>query len=68
MERPIRQQIKVFKDIQTNPDGSYAHDTYSAVHKEKIYQQMGITDGHTRVTDWLTSLINGDLVRISNKG
>lgn len=27
-ERPIRQRIKVIKDIQTNPDGSYAHNTY----------------------------------------
>ena len=27
-ERPIRQKIKVIKDIQTNPDGSYAHNTY----------------------------------------
>ena len=27
-ERPIRQKIKVAKDIQTNPDGSYANNTY----------------------------------------
>ena len=59
MERPIRQQIKVFKDIQTNPDGSYAHDTYSAVHKENLSAD-GYNRWYTRVTDWLTSLINGE--------
>lgn len=29
-ERPIRQKIKVIKDIQTEPDGTYAHNTYQA--------------------------------------
>lgn len=92
-ERPIRQKIKVAKDIQTlpepkvvwyclncgyeNPDGEtacgfcdtartteetktirYAHDTYSAVHKENISagRNAGIFD---TVTDWLTSLLGG---------
>lgn len=58
MERPIRQQIKVIKDIQTNPDGSYAHDTYSAVHKENLSAD-GYNRWYTKVTDWLTSLIGG---------
>ena len=52
MERPIRQQIKVIKDIQTNPDGSYAHDTYSAVHKENLSAD-GYNRWYTKVTDWL---------------
>ena len=58
MERPIRQQIKVIKDIQTNPDGSYAHDTYSEVHKENLSAD-GYNRWYTKVTDWLTSLIGG---------
>ena len=58
LERPIRQQIKVMKDIQTNPDGSYAHDTYSAVHKENLSAD-GYNRWYTKVTDWLTSLMNG---------
>ena len=92
-ERPIRQKIKVSKDIQTlaepktvwyclncgneNQDGTaacgfcgtertteetktirYAHDTYSAVHKENISadRDAGFFD---TVTDWLTSLLGG---------
>ena len=92
-ERPIRQKVKVSKDIQTlaepkvvwyclncgneNQDGTaacgfcgtertseetktirYAHDTYSAVHKENISagRDAGIFD---TVTDWLTSLMGG---------
>ena len=58
MERPIRQQIKVIKDIQTNPDGSYAHDTYSEVHKENLSAD-GYNRWYTKITDWLTSLIGG---------
>lgn len=28
-ERPIRQKVKILKEIQTNPDGTYEHDTYN---------------------------------------
>ena len=59
MERPIRQQVKVIKDIQTNPDGSYANDTYSNVHKENLSAD-GFNRWYTKATDWLTGLINGD--------
>lgn len=59
MERPIRQQIKVMKDIQTNPDGSYADDTYSNVHKENLSAD-GYNRWYTKAADWLTSLINGN--------
>ena len=34
-ERPIRQRIKVVKDIQTNPDGSYPDNTYEYPETEK---------------------------------
>ena len=29
-ERPIRQRVKIFKDIYTNPDGTYDNNTYGA--------------------------------------
>ena len=29
-ERPIRQRVKISKDIYVNPDGTYAHNTYGA--------------------------------------
>ena len=59
LERPIRQQMKVIKDIQTNPDGSYVDDTYSAVHKENLSAD-GYNRWYTKAADWLTNLINGD--------
>ena len=59
MERPIRQQVKVIKNIQTNPDGSYVDDTYSAVHKENLSAD-GYNRWYTKAADWLTNLINGD--------
>ena len=34
-ERAIRQKIKVVKDIQTSPDGSYAHNTYGYEETDK---------------------------------
>ena len=36
LERPIRQRIKVTKDIQTNPDGSYANNTYDYEAVKKV--------------------------------
>lgn len=58
-ERPIRQRIKVQKDIQTNPDGNYENDTYSEVHSENLSADE-YNRWYDKAIDWLTSLINGD--------
>lgn len=40
LERPIRQRIKVMKDILTNPDGTYEHDTYGNVMDTETVDKM----------------------------
>jgi len=59
LERPIRQKVKVIKDIQTNEDGSYAHDTYSDVHEENLSEGNGGWLNKTK--DWLASLLGKEV-------
>lgn len=40
LERPIRQRIKVMKDIQVNEDGTYEHDTYGKVMDTEAVDKM----------------------------
>ena len=57
-ERPIKQQIKVIKDIEVNADGSYEDDTYSAVHKDNLSANQ-YNNWLDKAPDWLANLIGG---------
>ena len=60
-ERPINQQIKVVKDIQTNPNSEeYMNDTYSEVHEDNLSKGTSGT-WLDKTKDWLTNLLNGDV-------
>jgi hypothetical protein len=57
-ERPIKQQIKVIKDIEVTADGSYKDDTYSAVHKDNLSANQ-YNNWLDKASDWLANLIGG---------
>ena len=59
LERPIRQKVKVVKEIQTDSDGTYAHDTYSAVHADNLSKGNGGRMDKTK--DWLTRLLGKEV-------
>lgn len=60
LERPIRQRVKVVKDIQTIPNSEeYLHDTYSDVHTENLSKnESGLW--YDKGKDWLFSLFGGE--------
>ena len=59
LERPIRQKVKVVKDIQTNPESEeYMNDTYSEVHEDNLSKGTSGT-WLDKTKDWLTNLLNG---------
>lgn len=61
MERPIRQKVKITKDIQTIPDSEeYLNDTYSEVHKENL-SKNNRGSWYERTKDWLASLLGNDI-------
>lgn len=61
LERPIRQKIKIVKDIQTIPElEEYLYDTYSEVHKENLSKD-GKGRWHEKATDWLSSFLDGEI-------
>ena len=42
LERVIRQKIKIVKDIETTPDGTYAHNTYAeSGHRDRFTEKEG---------------------------
>jgi len=59
-ERPIKQQIKIIKEILTNDDGSYTDDTYSAVHEENLSTNE-YNNWLDKAPDWLANLIGGKI-------
>ena len=61
LERPIRQKVKVVKDIQTNPESEeYMNDTYSDVHEDNLSKGTSGT-WLDKTKDLLTNLLNGDV-------
>lgn len=64
-ERPIRQKVKIVKDIQTMPNSEeYLHDTYSEVHKENLSKNSR-GSWYEKTRDWLTSLLGGEIAEQS---
>lgn len=59
LERPIRQKVKIVKDIQTIPGSEeYLHDTYSEVHTENLSKNSR-GSWYEKAPDWLVSLLGG---------
>lgn len=61
MERPIRQKVKIVKDIQTIPNAEeYLHDTYSEVHEDNLSKNKR-GSWYDRTKDWLSSLLGKEI-------
>lgn len=54
LERPIRQRVKIVKDIYTNKDGTYDNSTYQDNHADNSVDDSGRYQNLK--TDWLTNL------------